>query len=307
MDTKKWQRGFVVLLTCVILAAMAGCTTSASDIGGLGRNPDSTTQGSGKPGETQTPTHTSQPGETRIPTATSTPQPTVTTPSQPTATTPPQPTGLATEAYKGDFFTLSIPKGWRVEHGGDRAGFWFRVQDPANADTQFFSYGRLEPFLKSEAAKTIWGQMPQAEMYSLAPVMTDLTARGLLSVWGECIEYQRRFATSTFTPLVDIQVNYSEEFDGIYAPQGGLESVAKASCTGPAGSACTVMLSTAVFTNGTYIVNGVDTTAMTCYGTIGILAPAGVFETQFDTLLTCVNSIQFDKNYVNPSTQPTNG
>ncbi|MDD5602804.1 MAG: hypothetical protein PHG48_01815 [Eubacteriales bacterium] len=331
MSTRRLTKKIFYAILCicislsVLVSVLSGCDSGGREIGGLGiGNDPGTLSGAGKsdsagssliitPGSTslntgiRTPEGTAgytgasgsatvaAPGRTIAGYTAAAPERTggsgETTPAEGTATK--APAALVTQEYDGGTFKLTIPKGWKMESGGSKADFWFRVTDPVNVDLQIFYYGKLEPFLKSAEASAVWKMIDTTGVYSAAPVMTDRSARGLLSVWSQCIEYQKLHGTSTFTTLNNIVVDHLEDFDGMFASSGAVETIARASCAGPSGAQCKIVLSTALIDSGTYYANGVDTMHMTCYNTMGMLTPADVFDAYSETLAKCLNSLTF--------------
>lgn len=63
---------------------------------------------------------------------------------------------LQLETYKGDGFSILVPKGWNIMTGGDGVYFWYNIYNPQDESMMVFQYGKLEPFLKSYEAKASW-------------------------------------------------------------------------------------------------------------------------------------------------------
>ena len=104
---------------------------------------------------------------------------------------------LELEELSNDFFTVSLPKGWVMETMGAYIRFGFRAYDPANPARQIFYYGKMEPFIKSYAAREIYEDMDamgsmNPGFFSEAPVLEPSTIDELFRKFGTITPCQWR-------------------------------------------------------------------------------------------------------------------
>lgn len=217
---------------------------------------------------------------------------------KPAVTDKPVETGLTLTSYNGGFFSLTMPEGWTLKTIGEYVDFVFIITNPVNPDMQIFRFGRLQPFLKSSQSKQLWQSLYGTGLFPDAPVMTDRTAGGLLSLWNDCIAYQHKYSSSVFPTLNNINVVSNKTYSGVFSAYGGAESMAVADCVGANGTDCQCILTTAIFDPGTNYNGGVDTSYLILYETIGVIAPVGTSEKDIEAMLSCAASVQFTEDYI---------
>ena len=203
--------------------------------------------------------------------------------------------GLNLITFDGGYFTLIMPEGWRLEVNGsqEEGDFSFKMWDPENPSMEVFTYSSIAPFLKSEAARSIYSLTDYTGLFVNAPVLSPQNAEGLLNVWDECVAYQKMFGAVTFTELYNIEVTSLEYYTGYYSAYGYVESEAVASCSTAWDDNCIIDILTAVYDSGEYYVDGIDTQPLGLLGTMGIMAPADEFDAVMEDLVICLGSLEF--------------
>lgn len=267
----------LILVVLSLLLCCSGCASSTDpDIGGLGGNNPNVS--SDNPQSTTPPTSETQPKETDSVN-----------------------TGLELTTYDGDYFALTMPKGWTLKTLGEYVDFSFIITNPNNPDMMIFRYGRLQPFLKSQQSKQLWQSLYGTGLFPDAPVMNDRTAGELLSLWGDCIDYQKKYGGSVFPAINNLNLLSNQSYTGVFSAYGGAESIAIASCTSASGKSCQCVLSTAVFDPGTNYNGGVDTSYLILYETVGIIVPEGTSSEDIQSMLNCAASVTFTEDYIKKS------
>ena len=203
--------------------------------------------------------------------------------------------GLNLITFDGGYFTLTMPEGWRLEVNGsqENGDFSFKMWDPEDPSMEVFTYSSLSPFLKSEAARSIYSLTDYTGLFVNAPVLSPQNAEGLLNVWDECVAYQKMFGSVVFTELYNIEVTSLDYYTGFYSAYGYVESEATASCSTAWDDDCIIDIITAVYDAGEYYVDGIDTQPLGLLGTMGIMAPADEFDAVMEDLAICLSSLEF--------------
>lgn len=279
-----------ILLTAMLLVAMLTSCGEKVDIGGLGKDSQSVSQ----PNNNQTSTGQGDgTGNGNNPVS----------------------TGLELETYNGGDFTLKIPKGWQLSSGGEGMYFWYSVTNPYDDSMRFFRYGKLEPILKSEAARQSWkkwgpitGDGVSGVQFGYAPVCTEKTAKSVLEAWGEFIDFQKYIGQSNdslFVPLSNISVKSCDSYQGMLSSLGVPETIAVASCQTASGKNAEISVTASVMDPGyqDLFMEGIDTYYMTIYELNGILLPQGCDKEIAKSLLQCVSSLEFSEDFLRKAQQ----
>ena len=79
-------------------------------------------------------------------------------------------------------FSMKVPTGWQIKTFGEYMDFGFKAWDPANPNRTIFMTLKLEPFLKSQAAKAKYQEVARQfggtyTYFADAPVLEWLTLR----------------------------------------------------------------------------------------------------------------------------------
>ena len=218
---------------------------------------------------------------------------------------------LELEEISSDFFTVSLPKGWVMETMGAYIRFGFRSYDPANPARQIFYYGKLEPFIKSYAARKIYADMDamgsmNSGFFSEAPVLDPSTIDELFRQFSTITPYANRFGNPHQFPVMDdISVVERYETSSILSPYAYDEAVVRAQFTSINGLPSEGLFSAVLADTGNYYVNGVDLAPMYAYNTIGIMAPADEFEGIQGVLREALASFRLSESYIQATVDQT--
>jgi len=218
---------------------------------------------------------------------------------------------LELEELSGDFFTVSLPKGWVVETMGAYIRFGFRAYDPANPARQIFYYGKMEPFIKSYAAREIYEDMDamgsmNPGLFSEAPVLEPSTIDELFRQFGTITPYANKFGNPHQFPVMeDISVVERYETSSMLSPYAYDEAVVRAQFTAINGLPSEGLFSAVLVDTGNYYVNGVDLAPMYAYNTIGIMAPADEFDGIQSVLREALASFRLSESYIQAAIDQT--
>lgn len=216
----------------------------------------------------------------------------------------PQPSqaGLTLSTYNGGYFSMLIPQGWKVDVSGAFAGICYKVYDPANPARQFFFYGALAPYHKSEAARRALSPYDYTGMISNGPVLTEASVKGQTDCWQYCINYQNRYeGRSIFTTLNNINMVARVGFQGPYAAYSGAsETVGAAVCSTETGTQCILLIASSLVDTDIYNYMG-GNWYYTAFNTCGVLCPYGEFDAMYQDMLQCLGSLQFTEDYIKMS------
>ncbi|MGI6172491.1 MAG: hypothetical protein ACOYI8_01175 [Christensenellales bacterium] len=218
---------------------------------------------------------------------------------------------LELEELSGGFFTISLPEGWVMETTGAYIRFGFRAYDPANPARQIFYYGKLEPFIKSYAAREIYAHMDamgatNPGLFSEAPVLEPSTIDVFFCQFDAITPYANRFGNPHQFPMMeDISVVERYETYSMLSPYAYDEAVVRAQFTACNGLPSEGLFSAVLIDTGYYFVNGIDMAPMYAYNVIGIMAPADEFEEIQDVLRESLASFRLSESYIQASIDQT--
>lgn len=225
---------------------------------------------------------------------------------------PRQPIIQCTAPYSDGRFTVTLPEGWQIIADGEYAGLAFRAFDPNNPQRSIFFFGKMEPFLKSQAAKEWYWQQatlggPSYALIGDAPMLEDMSLRTFLTKMPDirafCEKY--RAAGLTMNPelvpdFAQVQVLESWPSAIACAPTCNENLIARIqymTTNGTAGEAQVTAQTTWMgdYTTGT---GGVDTWPYTVYNFMGVTAPQGEL-TELEPILTqCLATFSFTPEYL---------
>ncbi len=213
-----------------------------------------------------------------------------------------QSSGLTLSTYNGGYFSMLIPQGWRVEVSGAFAGICYKVYDPNNPARQFFFYGALAPYHKSEAARRVLSAYDATGLIANGPVLTEASVKGQTDCWQYCINYQNRYeGRALFTTLNNINMVARARFQGPYsAYSGASETVGAAVCSTDTGTQCVLLIASSLVDTDIYGYMG-GYWYYTAFNTVGVLCPINEFDTLYQDMLKCVGSLQFTEDYIRMS------
>ena len=287
-----------VLLIVAILFCLGACGKDTSGLGTLelGSSSEGSSSGDaplaplGGSESPTTPAPTSEPPEsTAQPTSAPTPAPTA----------QPEKKQFMVDEYNCDVFDCYIPQGWNVTYqvvdaGGGVVRMYVFVQDPVDPNNIIFFISAMEPFYTSLSDKE--AALPYLDsVYEWAPVMDELSAKGLLEQWAAA--YTLMDATG-FSDAVKFFRNYkissivsSEVLDGSNSQETVSQVLAEVTipnATQPYGIlyANDFMRMHYPMVNSDYYVS---------YSNRGFVLSADRFEDEATGLLSCVQSFDFTK------------
>jgi|GEM_PF-727740 len=210
-------------------------------------------------------------------------------------------TKLELETYNGGFFSMLIPKGWRLETIGEYAGWGVKIYDPNDKSTQLFFYNYFAPLHRSESARRVWASFDP--IIGNGPVASSLDVIGLLNVWNYCGQYQAYYTgKKQFDDLYNINILGGIYYNGYYSNSwsDAVESACLVNCDSEFGKNCYLSLTSAM-------VNLDVTRSMgsysfyTIFDLSGIMAPTDRYGDVFEDLLACLKSIRFTDQYIQVS------
>ena len=223
---------------------------------------------------------------------------------QPQENHPQQDTGtqLTLASYNGGYFSMLIPQGWKVDVSGAFAGICYKVYDPSNPARQFFFYGALAPYHKSEAARKVLSAYDATGMIANGPVLSEVSVKGQTDCWQQCINYQNRYdGKALFTTLNNINMVARTYFSGPFSYYSkASETVGAAVCSTDTGTQCILMIASSLVDTDTYNYMG-GYWYYTAFNTVGVLCPAGEFDAMYQDMLVCLSSLQFTEDYIKMS------
>ncbi|MCR4621700.1 MAG: hypothetical protein K5663_06420 [Clostridiales bacterium] len=223
-----------------------------------------------------------------------------------------QPIVSGTEEVSDSRFSMKIPKGWKIMTEGEFMTFSFKVWDPANPDRTIFFLMKMEPFLKSEAARQKYKQVNDSlggnSIYMIsayAPVMESCTLKGVLDSIPQVYDFCERFydAKLTLDPSVLPQISNPQIIEktksSLPAPADcGENVIGRITFEDYLGQKCEGLV-TAQPINTPYVdFFGVDGWPYTVYIFMGVTAPLGELSELEPVLTECLGSFGFTQSYV---------
>ena len=200
--------------------------------------------------------------------------------------------------YDGGYFSLLMPKGWKLETYGEYAGWSMKMYDPNDRSTQLFIYNYYAPMHRSESARRVWAQVD--EIIGNGPVASSIDVIGLLNAWNYCGQYQAYYTgKKQFDDRYNIHILGGIYYNGYYSKywNDATESAALVHCDTEFGDECFLSMTCAM-------VNMDVTRSMgnyafyTIFDLTGIMAPVDRYGDVFEDLLTCIKSIRFTDQYI---------
>ena len=216
---------------------------------------------------------------------------------------------LTLEDYSTDVFSMKKPQEWSVEAGGSGIYYAIRVYDPQNTNNQIFLMLKMQPLLKSNAAKSAWqnyyqlsGNNSQYKVFADAVVLDKPTTEGFYSKFGEICSYMNgiepTLASFRFPTLNSFAKQ--EEFESSSSMKNvALDSkVLRATFTGDNQKNGEGLFMASIVNFGTQYQGGADMGYYMIYDIMAITADKDEFINYKDILLQSVNSIEFSNAYV---------
>lgn len=203
--------------------------------------------------------------------------------------------------YDGGYFSLLIPKGWRLETLGEYAAWGMKLYDPNDKSCQLFLWNYMAPFHRSTTARQVWGKVN--EVIGNGPVLSSIDVIGVLNCWNYCGQYQAYYeGRKYFDDLYDVSIMGGIYYDGYYSKywNDAVESACLAHCTSEFGDDCFLSMTTALVNLDVARQAG-NYAFYTGFDMTGIMAPTDRYGDVFEDLLTCLKSIRFTEQYIQAS------
>ena len=200
--------------------------------------------------------------------------------------------------FDAGYFNILMPEGWKVEVSGQFAGFGIKLSDPNDPSTQFFFYGGLAPYHKSEQTKRFWAMYDSTGVIANGPVLSQHDIIGILDCWNYCADYQMKYENRQyFTKLSNMVLRGGGYYQGPYAAVNGIESGCMIDCTTQYGKDSYLTIAGALVDEDYLHVYG-GNWFYSGRGIVGIMAPQDRYDAVFDDLITCFKSLTFSTGYI---------
>lgn len=211
--------------------------------------------------------------------------------------------------YKGGFFSINLPAGWKMEPVGEYESFGFRAYDPDNPARQLFFYGNMKYFLKSNAGKQAWtnylafGGYSSAQVYADAPVLSPATTEQFFYTFNTYTSYASKYGVVHNFPIFDeLEIVESTQRNSPIAVNCIDDSIVRALFTQD-NVPCEGLFAAGVADAMISYMYNVDAGYYVVYFITGISAPADEFYLIQDTLSKSLSSFQFDEDYIRQGVQ----
>ena len=231
--------------------------------------------------------------------------------------TPSRPIVTGTANYSDGRFSIDLPLGWQILTTGEYADFSFRAWDPDAPDRCIVFFNKMQPFLKSQAAKSWYQQMgPLGGDYYVmlgnCPVMEELTLPCFLQQLGDvkalCQKYHASGAAldpAVVPVFYDLQILETMPSGIPAAPSCGDNRFARIAFTSERGAACEGLVTAQPTWTGdyNYDTGGVDVWPYTVYNFMSVTAPVGEMAELEPILTQCLNSFTYTDSYLRAAQQ----
>ncbi|MGM9875992.1 MAG: hypothetical protein ACI310_02055 [Bacilli bacterium] len=212
---------------------------------------------------------------------------------------------LKLEEYSSDVFSMKKPKGWVVDASGTGMYYVIRVYDPNNTNNQIFLQLKMQPLLKSEAAKefhkSYYGN--SYNIFTEAVVLSNPTTEGFYQKFDEIATYQKNmvgselananFPTfSNFTKIEEAESNSSMKSLALDS------KVIRGTFTGDNGKEGEGLFLASIVNFGNLYYFNIDYSYYMVYDIMAITADKDNFINYMDILSESINSIEFTDSYV---------
>ena len=239
--------------------------------------------------------------------------------ARPLNMTPAQPPVSGTTDYSDGRFTMKLPKGWQIATTGEHMVFAFKAWDPNSPNRTIFLMLKLEPFLKSRAAKEKYRQAAKTAgggtyaFFAEAPVMTAPTLPAFLNTVPDIKKFCAAFHKQglTLNPAVvpdmnKVTVVESKRSTIPCPPTCRDNSIARIKFADHRGQAVEGLVTAQPIEGMKYNFFGVDGWFHTVYAFMGVTAPLGEMRELEPILTQCLGSFNFTPSYVNQAINASN-
>lgn len=227
---------------------------------------------------------------------------------------PAKPIVSGTKQYKdkNNRFTMTLPENWQIMTQSEYMTFCFKAWDPSNPNRTIFLFMKLEPFLKSQAAREKYKMVDDSlggnSLYALsayAPVMESCTLKGLLDALPQTQDFCERFydAGLTISPSIIPQMTnvkiVEKKASSLPAPAACKENViGRITYRDYLGQPCEGLVTAQPLNTMSYDFFGVDGWPYTVYLFMGVTTPIGELQELEPVLTQCLSSFAFEQSYV---------
>ena len=206
---------------------------------------------------------------------------------------------LEFEEYKNAYFTMKIPKGWKVDTIGDYIHYTIKAYDPQNPTYQFFFNMKTEGYNKSEDAKKWQQKYYPNNMFAKTSVIATKDTEGFYKIFND-LGTLNNTATFTFPTLTNFSVN---ENLGKGSLNGDMLRATFKDVNGKEGEG---IFTAYVYDAGPYyvyenIISGkkIDIQYLSVYDAIFITTPKDEFIDWQEALNTVCSSLSFTDTFIN--------
>ncbi len=228
---------------------------------------------------------------------------------------PAQPIVTETVPYSDGRFTMQIPAGWQVATSGTLAqDLIVKVWDPQHPERCVFRASKLQPFLRSRAAKDWYGQLAglgglEYALFADAPALETLTVPCFLSHVNDVRDYARKYMDTglmldgdLLPALYDLEILEQFPSTTLCLPACQDNSVARVAFRSESGEACEgLMTAQPTRLEPSVIMSGMDVTPDIVYEFMGFAAPQGEMLELEPVLSQCLGSFAFTEDFVRES------
>lgn len=227
---------------------------------------------------------------------------------------PAAPVISGTALYNDGRFSIELPKGWKIATVGEYAEFSFYAYDSNKPERKIFFFCKLEPFQKSEAAKTERQQLAAMvgandpygyNVMAAMPTLYPATGMQFLKIYPEIITVVRAYPQwclqYNFPDLNSMKVLETYASDIPCAPTCLDNSIMRITFTSDNSIECQGLVAAQVTDKISTLnpMTGTDLGFHCVYNFMGITAPTDEFAEIQQTLQKCLSSFTFTQEYQN--------
>ena len=213
--------------------------------------------------------------------------------------------GLELVRESNEVFSMDMPAGWQWEAVGQYTKFGIRTWDPQHPERQVFFYVKMDPVIKSAAARAFYLEQAAwvtgdsfAQMYADAPILDPPQVATFFALFDDYVAYARAYGIQhTFPELSGFEVLEVQPLQTPIGAQTGDDAVVRGTFAA-GGVPSEGLFAASVFDPGPYVVQGIDTMPLSLYNVSGISAGAGDFLHLQEDLSRSLASFAFTPEYV---------
>jgi hypothetical protein len=300
---KSSKKGLIITLSILGGVLLIGIIILIIVLAGGSSKSNSGTSGSGNPGGGSSGSPT-QPG----------PKATVNVKAAETKT-------IQYETVSNNYFSMQIPKGWKVETVGNLIHFGIRAYNPNDNRYQIFMYLKMEPLLANTQAKNIFNNLyansgdRDYQMFSYSTALQSLSTLGFFQSFMDHVgfiygdygsQYYGNINNHQFPVLYNLKV--VDTANPKYNGGGQDEKILRLNFTVPLSTGEELKgqgLFTASVMPPAYIqrISGIDVTPRLVYEVSGISSAEDDFINWEPILLNCLKSLKYTDAFISATEQ----